>query len=203
MITNSPSMTAAVATGSSNVAASPIAAVGGIPASTHWASGTVLQPFTVQQADPFGSVPLPTASGCTAFPNNSPHDVVSIANPTGTKCFSSTMDIKGDITLASGTYIVDGGAGVNMNNSNASLTCSQCTIVIMNSSGGTVGTVNINGGKVNMSAPNSGTYQGMLFYQSRNAAADNSILITATPIRTWRARSISRRPISPSGAPPA
>lgn len=184
MITNSPSMTAAVATGSSNVGASPIAAVGGIPASTHWATGTVLQPFTVQQADPFGSVPLPTPSGCTGFPTNHTHDVVSIANPTGTLCFNSTMDINGDVTLASGTYILDAGAGVNMTNSNASLTCSHCTIIMMNSSGGTVGGVNINGGKLAITSPNTGCtignagcYDGMSFYQSRNAASDNSILI--------------------------
>src|SRR6185503_11344992 len=62
MITNSVSMSAAVATGSSSVAASPIAAVGGIPASTHWGTGTVLQPFTVAQADPFANVNPPGAS---------------------------------------------------------------------------------------------------------------------------------------------
>ena len=64
MITNSTSMSAAVATGSSNVYASPIAAVGGIPSSTHWA-GATLQPFTIAQADPFGNVALPTPTGCT------------------------------------------------------------------------------------------------------------------------------------------
>ena len=184
MITNSPSMTAAVATGSSTVTSSPIAAVGGIPASTHWGTGTVLQPFTVQQADPFGSVPLPTPSGCTAFPSNQPHDVLSIANPTGTMCFNTTMDINGDVTLASGTYIMDAGAGVNMTNTGAHLTCNHCTIILMNSSGGTVGGVNINGGELDMTSPNTGCtignagcYDGMSFYQSRTAASDNSILI--------------------------
>ena len=39
--------------------ASPIAAVGGIPASTHWGTGTVLQPFTLAQEDPFKDVPIP------------------------------------------------------------------------------------------------------------------------------------------------
>ncbi|MEA3067450.1 MAG: hypothetical protein QOK41_857 [Sphingomonadales bacterium] len=184
MITNSPSMTAAVATGNSSVTASPIAAVGGIPASTHWGSGTVLQPFTVQEADPFGSVPLPTPSGCSAFPSNQPSDTISIANPTGTKCFNTTMDINGNVTLASGTYIMDAGAGVNQTNNNAHLTCSHCTIILMNSSGGSVGTVNINGGEVDMTSPNTGCtigsagcYDGMAFYQSRNAASDNSIRI--------------------------
>src|SRR5687768_615160 len=55
MITNSTSLSAAVATGSSNVVASPIAAVGGIPASNNWGAGTTLQPFTVAQDDPFNN----------------------------------------------------------------------------------------------------------------------------------------------------
>jgi Flp pilus assembly protein TadG len=183
MITNSTSLNAAVATGSSSVAASPIAAVGGIPSSTHWGSGTVLQPFTIAQADPFGSVPLPTPSSCSSFPNTSPHDVISISNPTGVKCFSGSANIKGNVTLAAGTYILDGGS-MSMTNTGASLTCAGCTIILMNSSGGSVGTVDLEGGTLNMTAPstgctigNSGCYDGMLFYQSRNAATDNSIKI--------------------------
>lgn len=183
MITNSTSLSAAVATGSSSVAASPIAAVGGIPSSTHWGSGTVLQPFTIAQTDPFGTVPLPTPSSCRSFPNNNPHDVISVANPTGVKCFSGSVDIKGDVTLASGTYILDGGS-LSMTNTGAKLSCSACTIILMNSSGGSVGSVSLTGGTLNMTAPStgctigsSGCYDGMLFYQSRTAASDNSIRI--------------------------
>lgn len=183
MITNSTSLTAAVATGSSSVTASPIAAVGGIPSSTHWGTGTVLQPFTIAQTDPFGTVPLPTPTSCAAFPTNKNKDVMTIDNPTGTRCFNTTMDINGTITLGSGTYILDG-AGVNMTNSGASLTCHGCTIILMNSSGGSVGTVNINGGKLVISSPNTGCtignagcYDGISFYQSRSATAGNSILI--------------------------
>ena len=54
----------------------------------------------------------------------------------------------------------------------------------MNSSGGTVGGVNINGGKLDITSPNTGCsignagcYDGMSFYQSRNATSDNNILI--------------------------
>ena len=54
MITNSTSMDAAVAFGTSSVNASPIAAVGGIDASDNWATGTQLLPFTMAQDDPFG-----------------------------------------------------------------------------------------------------------------------------------------------------
>ncbi|MFL6740686.1 MAG: hypothetical protein ACJ8FG_03640, partial [Sphingomicrobium sp.] len=138
--------------------------------------GTVLQPFTVQQEDPFGTKPLPTPSSCGAFPANQPSDVITVDNPTGTRCFNSTMDIKGDVTLASGTYILNG-VDFTQTNSNAKLTCLECTFVLMNDSGGSVGTVNLNGGKVTLSSPTSGTYKGMLFYQSRTAAADNNVTI--------------------------
>jgi Flp pilus assembly protein TadG len=183
MITNSTSLSAAVATGSSTVTASPIAAVGGIPSSTNWGSGTVLQPFTIAQSDPFGNVPLPTPSGCGAFPSNSPSDTISVTNPTGTRCFSGDMNIKGDVTLASGVYILDGGS-MSMTNTGAKLTCLQCTFILMNSSGGSVGTVDLEGGTMNITATDSactlgtsGCYNGMLFYQSRSATSDNTIKI--------------------------
>ena len=183
MITNSTSMSAAVATGASSVTASPIAAVGGIPSSTHWGSGTVLTPFTLAQADPFANVQLPTPSGCGAFPSNSPNSTITVTNPSGTRCFSGDMNIKGNVTLASGTYILDGGS-MSMTNTGASLTCLQCTFVLMNSSGGTVGTVSLTGGTMNITAPNTGCtvgtascYDGLLFYQSRSAASDNSVKI--------------------------
>jgi len=183
MITNSTSMSAAVATGSSSVTASPIAAVGGIPSSTHWGSGTVLQPFTIAQPDPFGNVQLPTPSGCGAFPANSPSSTITVSNPSGVRCFNGDINIKGNVTLASGTYILDGGS-MSMTNTGASLTCLQCTFVLMNSSGGAVGTVDLEGGTMNITAPSTGCtvgaagcYDGLLFYQSRSAALDNTVKI--------------------------
>src|SRR4029079_12167110 len=56
MITNSISMDAAIAFGSSTVTASPVAAVGGIDATDNWGAGTVLQPFTIAAEDPFKDV---------------------------------------------------------------------------------------------------------------------------------------------------
>jgi Flp pilus assembly protein TadG len=184
MITNSTSLSAAVASGSSSVTASPIAAVGGIPSSNHWGDGTVLQPVTIAQADPFGSVPLPAPSGCGAFPANQPHDTVSVTNPTGVRCFNTAMSIQGNVTLAPGTYILDSGAGMSMTNTGASLSCTGCTIILMNSGGGSVGSVSTTGGTLNMTAPstgctigNSGCYDGLLFYQSRTATSGNSVHI--------------------------
>ena len=186
MITNSTSMSAAVATGSSSVTASPIAAVGGIPSSTHWGTGTVLQPFTVAQADPFASVTPTTPSSCSGSVTVQPSDnLTDTTNSTSTTaddalspgCYAS-MNLKGTVTLQPGTYYIDGGDFTV--NSGAVVNCSGCVIVMSNrnSTSNTIGDVDLNGNAtINMTAPDSGTYSGILFYQDRRAASDNDIKI--------------------------
>ena len=187
MITNSVSMSAAVATGSSSVAASPIAAVGGIPASTHWGTGTVLQPFTVEQADPFANVPIPAFSSCSNFPNNSPNNTYNsttnpeLANPGGgVKCFQGNVDIKGRVTLDPGIYVINQGS-LGMNSNNAELHCTGCTFIMTSTTAATdassIGGVDMQGGQLDLTAPTSGTYAGMIYYQDRRATADNSVKI--------------------------
>lgn len=179
MITNSTSMSAAVATGSSEVTASPIAAVGGIPASSHWGDGTVLQPFTLAQDDPFKDVPMPTPSNCTNAPNNQPNDPpLTITNTTGTRCFKSTLDIKGTVTMEPGTYIFDG-ADLSMNNTGAKLTCNGCTFIFTTSTSDAskIGKPDINGGEIDLTSPQTGPYKGIIFYQDRGAVANNQVKI--------------------------
>jgi hypothetical protein len=66
---------------------------------------------------------------------------------------------------------------MSMTNTGASLTCNHCTFVLENSSGGSIGTVDLEGGKLTLGSPTSGDYEGMLFYQSRDAASNNSVKI--------------------------
>ncbi|QNP46539.1 hypothetical protein H9L14_05235 [Sphingomonas sediminicola] len=175
MITNSTSMSAAVATGNASVAASPIAAVGGIPASDNWGTGTVLQPFTLAQDDPFANVPAPSASD---FPAGACPSVTVNPNNSATLdpgCYSS-LNLKGNVTLNPGVYILD--AGSITTTSQASVSCTGCTFVLTNrdpSSTATIGGVQMNGGaNINIVAPTSGTYKGILFYQDRRATLSNS-----------------------------
>ena len=74
MITNSTSLTAAIATGSSDVNATPVAAVGDIQDSDNW-GGAELLPFTVKQADPFEDVDPPSFTPCQG---NCEHDSASM-----------------------------------------------------------------------------------------------------------------------------
>jgi hypothetical protein len=169
MITNSTSMTAAVATGSSEVDASPIAAVGGIAASNNWADDVVLNPFTLAQDDPFGSVPPPST-----FPNGNCPNVIVNPNQTTTLdpgCFGN-MTLKGTVVLNPGTYVLDGGS-LSIE-SQANVQCNGCTIVLTSRTAATnpssIGNVTINGGaEIDMSAPDTGTYKGILIYQDRRA----------------------------------
>jgi len=183
MITNSVSMDAAIAFGSSTVTASPVAAVGGIDASDNWGAGTVLQPFTIAAEDPFKDVDPPTPTGCQKFSdwdtgnNNKPGstvDLTAAGSPItagGTYCLkesSGKFDVQGNIILPSGTYVLDR-TSLNMTNNNASLTCHSCTFIMTSADGTGIGQVSLQGGKLDLSAPDTGTYKGIMFYQDRRA----------------------------------
>ncbi|MCH8614997.1 Tad domain-containing protein [Sphingomonas sp. SM33] len=179
MITNSTSLDAAVAFGSSYVDASPIAAVGGLDATDNWAAGTQLLPFTLAQQDPFKDVYPPSApSTCSNDPNVSPSQ--TLTDMTGST--SSTNDdalqpgcyrgftIKGTVKLQPGVYYIDGG-DFNVN-SGAYVEGTDVTFVLTNSNAAStsIGNVDINGGAtMKLKAPDSGTYSGILFYQDRRA----------------------------------
>lgn len=177
MITNSTSLTAAIATGSSSVNASPIAAVGNISDSDNWNDAELL-PFTVQQEDPFADVTPPTFSACQGGSNQlrvNSNTTTDRSTDTGVVCVSD-MVLNGTITLGSATYVIDGG-GFSVG-AQAHVTCNGCTIILTNSSTGstaTIGSVDINGGaEIDMSAPSTGTYEDILFYQDRRAPSGSS-----------------------------
>lgn len=194
MITNSTSMTAAVATGSSIVNASPIAAVGGIEASDNWGDGTVLQPFTVAQEDPFENVQPPApgdfpSGNCpnltvgsndtkTSFTLNADYKAMG----TNTYCFRD-ITIRGSVTFPSDSVIVLDGGSLS-SNAGATINCSGCTFVLTNrstSASASIGNVDLNGSAtVNISAPGTSStgdtiqYRGIAIYQDRRAQSGTS-----------------------------
>jgi Flp pilus assembly protein TadG len=168
MITNSTSIEAAVAFGSSTVDADPVAAVGGLDKTDNWAAGTTLLPFTLAQPDPFADINPPTIpSGCNNWSDN-PQDNQTYPSsvPTSPVCLNN-FNVKGTLNLQPGTYIITGDMNVN---SGAELNCTGCTFIMTNSTPADTGTVDFNGGaKINITAPDSGTYKGILFYSNRGA----------------------------------
>jgi len=173
MITNSTSLDAAVAFGSSLVRATPVAAVGGLDTTDNWAQGTKLLPYTVAQQDPFANVnPPPIPSSCSNV-NLGPQETGNYGTATGTTvtCFSN-LSVRGTLNLQPGTYVVTGDVDFG---AQATVNCSGCTIILTNSTPANTGSLTINGGaQVNMTAPTSGDYHGILFYQDRQASMSTS-----------------------------
>ena len=171
MITNSTSLTAAIATGSSDVFATPVAAVGNIGDSANW-NGADLLPFTVKQKDPYGEV-VPDTSSCPA----SPPALTQSSAVIGPGCYSS-ISLNGPVTLPAGHYIISGG---NLDFGNkADIKCTGCTFVLTNKDSGptaTIGQIDMTAqAHIELSAPTgaSDRYNGIVFYQDRRARTGSS-----------------------------
>lgn len=185
MITNSTSMDAAVAFGSSSVTASPVAAVGGLDSTDNWAAGTTLLPFTIAQPDPFADI-LPPAipSGCTNWGDNPQDDQTYPATAPTTPVCMRNFTVKGTLNLQPGTYIITGDMQVN---SGAKLSCTGCTFIMTNATPSNTGTVIINGGaQMNLTAPDTGTYKGILFYSDRGADSTDISRINGNSSSTFK-----------------
>ena len=115
-------------------------------------------------ADPFADVPVPT-SGTTYTSTGG-----AVLQPGH---YTNGMNLSGTKTLSPGTYIVSGGDFKI--NANANISGTGVTIYF------TAGTsVSINGtATVNLSAPTSGTYSGMLFFGDRSATDNVNLNGTA------------------------
>jgi hypothetical protein len=167
LMSNAPAADSVTAGGSSIVNASPVAAVGGVPPSGNYKTGTVLIPYSVAQFDPFAALPDPVVSG-----NSNNGRVNSNQKRTLSPGNYSGMTLNGDVTLNPGVYYVDGGAfSVG---SQAKVSGTGVTIILTSrtagSDPGSIATVDMNGGaQLNITAPSSGTYAGVLFYQDRRA----------------------------------
>ncbi|KFG88593.1 hypothetical protein BV98_003779 [Sphingobium herbicidovorans NBRC 16415] len=167
IITNSRAASAVYAGGSSTVKATPVAAVGGLQASSNFVSPTTLQPYTVPQSDPYAALPVPSPSSCQGKLSVNPQGTAS----KGPGCYKG-FDIKGTLNLDPGVYYIDGGS-FNIG-SQAVINGTGVTIILTSSNAATnpsqIATVDINGGAtLNLSAPTTGTYSGVLFYQDRRA----------------------------------
>jgi Flp pilus assembly protein TadG len=183
VISNSRAARAVEASGSSQVDATPIAAVGGVPSSTNYIGDTVLLPFSSKQDDPFAGLPRQPSppSNCqdvsiSGQPND-PEIVVSPSPNTGNQfCLRGGADIKGKVQLAPGTYYVDGGtlsigSQAVLKGSNVTIVLTSSTPTVASSFAG----LKMDGGPtVNLTSPDSGTYKGVLFYQDpRSPYADS------------------------------
>jgi Flp pilus assembly protein TadG len=123
--------------------------------------------------DPFANLPAPNFSGCD-YTNLQPHGTMTLSP--GVYCGGLKISAGSTITFNPGTYVLNGG-GLMVSSSN--LTINGAGVTFYNTSNGySFGSIVITGGAtVNLSAPTSGTYKGVLFYQDRGivTSANNAI----------------------------
>lgn len=181
--TNSQGTQAVSAGGSSSITASPVAAVGGIPTSSNYTAGTVFNSYTIAQPDPYASLPAAStlATGCSGPLNVNPNNTRNVNNSSGVACYRG-MDLKGTVNFAPGVYVIDGSTGGTLNiGSQAVINGTGVTFILTTSDGvaSNIATVNMNGtATMNISAPDTGTYAGILVYQDRNAILGPNNYIT-------------------------
>jgi len=114
MHANSAGEPAIAGQGSADIIASPVSAVGNIDENSGaFREGTVFQPYSVSQRDPFANLPDPNISNA---PNNG--DVRSNQTRILTPGNYRGMNIQGTAILLPGTYFIDGArnGGGNPNN---------------------------------------------------------------------------------------
>jgi Putative Flp pilus-assembly TadE/G-like len=170
MMSNAPSTSSILASGSSVVTASPVAAVGNVPPG-NYAPGTIRQEYALPLRDPYRNLPDPniTTNGTNNRVNT---NQTRTLNP-GTY---SSLDIQGTATLNPGTYFVTSDMRIG---SQARVTGTGVTIILTanNAAANTnsIADIQINAGaQINLTAPTSGTYSGILFYQDRRSTTSNN-----------------------------
>ena len=177
MATNSKGQNAVTGGGSGTVTASPIAAVGAIPDSSVFTSGTVVQPYSAPQPDPFADVnPPPVPSGCNQSAIRGNANSVSFSG--GTVCYKDLTLSNGQSATFTDAVVILNGGDLTVNGG-ASLTCTRCTFVLTtdatNIGNNSIGKVTFNGGAtIDLTAPTTGTYEGLVIYKDRRAPNCNN-----------------------------
>ena len=187
---NSPSTNdAAYATGSSEVYAESISAVGGIRQSANWKVNSY-DPYAPAVEDPFKNVnPDPADMKCAgeydkkgkwvpiALDANTDITKAKDINGNAANCFTelsvgSNTALNIPTTWSGPIYINGGDATIQ-----GDFSCTGCTIVLTNkdSASSDIGEFKMNADStINMSAPTDGTYKGIAIYQDRRAKDSSS-----------------------------
>lgn len=119
------------------------------------------------QVDPLANLPQPNITDSATKFNDNPQKKSKVSPGV-----YSGMDIQGEVAFDPGVYYID---GKNFSlGSQAKVSGSGVTIILSSRTAsadpGSIATVDMNGSaQVNLTAPTSGTYAGVLFYQDRRA----------------------------------
>lgn len=158
---NSISSQSIVTAGSASTSMPCITTAGGVSLNASVTLTSCTTPLTnlPPVSDPYKSLPLPTPGSCKNWEANASHTP-------GTYC-AGTINMNARLhTFSPGTYIFNG-SQVTVNGGNgAGMQCAGCTFIFMNGA-----TITMNGTPyMNLQAPTSGTYKGILFMGDRTGS---------------------------------
>src|ERR1019366_9077385 len=115
--------------------------------------------------DPFSGLPAPSVGACAYTNYSYSSSSNAMVNP-GVYCGGMSLSGSGNVTFNPGTYILYGG-GFNYSGS-GNISGSGVMFYNTGGAGNAIAPVKItSSGNMNFSAPSSGTYQGVLFFQDR------------------------------------
>jgi len=174
IVINSSNSDAATISGSAQVNAGEIEVAGGV--SITGAASTNPAPVTgiAQVADPFASLPALTPGSCATHPTNYSPPTGTTLQP-GTYCGGISVGGVANVTFAAGDYIINGG-GVTFGNS--SVVTGSGVMFYLTGTNTTYGSFTASGATtVTLSAPTSGSYLGVLFFQDRSITSSNGASI--------------------------
>lgn len=127
------------------------------------------------ESDPLANLPAPTynAASCTAAPAGTTWGPAAAG---GTVCYSGNIKVQNNVTMNPGTYVFPGTLDFS---GNGSLTGTGVTLYFP-APNGTLGGNGNGNTSLNLTAPTSGTYNGILIYQ--DPADTNTGEFNGTPI---------------------
>jgi Flp pilus assembly protein TadG len=171
--TNSSASSAVQVNGNPTVRATPISAVGGLPPASRFTGDTQILPYSPVQPDPFAQISDPVLPAtCQNRVSIGPNDTATLSPG----CYRG-MDLKGNVTLNPGVYYIDGdslsfGSQANVSGNGVAFVLTSRNAVSNPSS---IADIDMNGGAtLNLTAPTTGEYAGLLFYQDRRAPFQDS-----------------------------
>lgn len=172
---NSNSASGLQVTGNVTVTATPIHVVGGYSKN----GNVTMSPVTTGAAatsDPFANIPLPAFSGCT-YSNYSKTGNGDLVLSAGTYCGGISITGNHGVTFSPGVYVLYGG-GMNLSGNISPIQGSHVTIYNSgNSSTYPYSGLSLSGNlTLNLSAPTTGIYAGMLFMQDPQNTQTSSIV---------------------------
>ncbi|WJY19802.1 pilus assembly protein TadG-related protein [Alteriqipengyuania flavescens] len=161
------------------IRAKALSAAGNVNVGSQVTPETRINPGAGQAADPLaGKLTMPAVpGGCVDDLSVRSNKTVAISPG----CWAS-MDVKGNLTMAPGTYIINGG-DIRIN-AKARITGIGVTIIMTNSStspSAPIGGFKANGNSiVQLKAPTTGTWAGILFWRDSRASVSNPMVLTGT-----------------------